>query len=356
MRLPILTACLLATIPFASFSSARQDPANDRVSITNDRPLTSADCRVYYYTTRNTDAYGPADIATVLYGNQIPRVGLDGEVTGYADNILQLDETRILVFDTPSNAERILALFEELDVASDSGDLFEDEHVEIKTHRYVPRYLSSSDVMAALSPYATMTRVRAKGKVLPNFELLNQSGVILMRDTPSNLDAMLAVLADIDVPSPQIELTCYVLRGKGAYVENGLPKELTDNLSRLVPFKGFELASMGVVRSSTSGDESNTISIEMLGENEKFNLQIEIKAFDSANEGQEVLTMPYCHATQDVFEHALLDEEGMEIQYVPKTSRRLFTTSAAIQNGEFAVMGATGADPVFVVLRFERVG
>ena len=141
----------------------------------------------------------------------------------------------------------------------------------------------------------------------------------------------------IDLARRLVELTCYVLRGTNQPSDTGLPSELVDNLTRLVPYAGFDLATMGIIR--TGADYAGTgLSMDMQGTNESFSMSARLTAFDDRSGGPEVLTIRDCHMMR-----------------VQNGVTELFKTDTSIVGGEYAVLGATGSTPVFVVLRFERV-
>jgi hypothetical protein len=119
-------------------------------------------------------------------------------------------------------------------------------------------------------------------------------------------------------------------------VSPGIPSQITDNLKRLVPYSSFELASMGVLRMSTSASSLSN-SLRMPGNGEVFEMSLRVSAFD---EKEGVLSF---------------NDFDMNKQE-PMGQTNLFSTATSVQAGEYAVMGASGADPVFVVLHFEVIG
>lgn len=335
MRNPLLT--LVAALPLAGLAFTLPTPPPLPQDALNDRAAPEAH-RVYYYTVEQGDAYFIGDMATTIYGVNIPKLDPDGHVVGMTENIIVLDDHRLLIYDRPSSAEKILTLCKELDVPAQAETQADREFT---SEIYTPRYVSVEDARLALEPF---NRVILESNAGPrsNLQLLGNSGRLMLRDTAANLDKMRALLDELDRSAPQIELTCYVLRGLDEPVDNGLPKELTDNLSRIVPFPGFDLATMGVVR--TSADSSGaSVSIEMPGIDERFELDAQISAFDAQGDGRQVLTLSNCRMKRMIW------QPGSD------TLQPLFETNVALGSGEYAVMGATGSNPIFVVLRFERV-
>ena len=308
---------------------------------------------VHFYTTRNVDAYELADIAENLYGRLVDKLDDAGQVTGGTYNVQVLGDARLVIFDTDERAKAILELCKKIDVLEE--DLDELERLEalvpvLKSMEYSPRYLSTSDLMGALRPFerqlatepTSRGAVTSVGGLSMNISMLEQTGSLIIRDTAAALAEISTLLDTIDKPSPQVQLVCYVLRGsKESSDDSGqdshsIPTEITDNLKRLVPYSSFDLASMGVLRMSTSASRQSN-SLRMPGKSEVFEMRLRVGAFDHKD---GVLSL-------DNFEMMKREPMGQE---------NLFATSTSVNAGEYAVMGASGADPVFVVLHFEVIG
>ena len=354
MHTPLLALLPLVVLPLLSPTPVLQDPSADSWTENADNEFVTRDqAQVYYFTPQHAYADELQEVAYTLYGSDIATLDRAGNIIDFTSNMLVIGDSRILIFDSPENAELILKLFVDLVKPIEFVERKPAPSEELRTAHYTPRYLSALDVLEALGPLTHLVEGRGDSSMptpAKNVRVLNNSGLILMLDTQAHIDEMLAFLDSIDRPAAQLELTCYVLRGTDQPVSNNLPKELTSNLARLVPFAGFELASMGIVRTS-AGSAGNLVSIEMQGKNEQFTLDTRISAFDMQKSGAEVLTMNGCqviHSYTDV-----IDPSDVNARAAGKMrSRQLFSTSASINGGEYAVMGATGTDPIFVVLRF----
>ena len=235
----------------------------------------------------------------------------------------------------------------------------EAESPALTSMEYSPRYLSTDDLMDALRPFQhpidSMTNRTGSVGMNMNISVLGDSGQLIIRDTKVAIAEITDLLASLDKPSPQVQLVCYVLRGAKSEVDFtddsgniigtvsnqvptslNIPSEVTDNLSRLVPYSNFELATMGVLRMSTSATPwPNTL--RMPGGAESFEMSLKIAAFDEA---EGVLSFSN-------FGMKKLEDMG---------PTNLFATATSVQAGEYAIMGAAGADPIFVVLHFEVIG
>jgi hypothetical protein len=299
---------------------------------------------IFYYNCKHRDAFDILDIADELFGRSVLKTDNRGrpETT---HNIHVLDESRIIVFDVADHAKRVLTLLDELDVETPESarDAIEPDE-ELVSVEYRPRYLGISDLIDALIPFQ-----RSLDPGAENISVLHDSGRLILRDYPEQLEEMRSLLKTIDVPDQQVELTCYILRGATEETPKSslAPADLTENLARLVPYTGFELASMGVLRMTTAAN-SPSVSLHMPGTDEEYDLSLRIGAYDhptdpgatngSSNTG--VLTLNQCSVMQEG------DMGRIE----------LFSTTTSIAAGEYAVMGASGAEPIFVVLRFMPVG
>lgn len=293
---------------------------------------------VYYFRSKTGKALELATAAESLFGRSFSSPSWEstmGNMPGgrLTRNIVVIDRTTIVVFETAERAKQILELFENLD--KDTQPKVAGS--EVVAVEYAPRYLDVNDLMSALGPYR---RQDTNGF---NIAALNETGKLILRDEQRLVDEMTTLLASLDVPSPQIEISCYVLSGSSSPDTTGMvPKELSDNLSRLVPFVGFQLESYGILRTTTLGSRKG-VAIEMpggLSHLDDYRMALRVAAFDAKT---KVISLSECSVSAS-----------------PKDGRRgstmLFSTSTSIQAGEYAVIGATGATPTFVVLRFQQVG
>ena len=339
--------------------------------------------QVYFYTALHVGSYELADVAHNLYGRVVDKRDDYGrvinkrddfgQVIGGTQNVQVLGNDRIVIFDTEERALAILDLCRKIDVVQKDVEAIErlaDLSSRLTSMEYSPRYLSANDLMDALRPFQhSITdfmdpngRMRTTAGANMNISVLGDSGQLIIRDSKEALAEITALLATLDKPSPQVQLVCYVLRGAksdtntesdwGHDVEAAsntpqganewgmsspnIPSEVTDNLSRLVPYSNFKLATMGVLRMSTSATPwPNTL--RMPGDDESFEMSLQIAAFDEA---EGILSF---------------SNFGMK-KGQPMGPTNLFATATSVQAGEYAVMGAAGADPIFVVLHFEVIG
>ncbi|MFT4711493.1 MAG: hypothetical protein ACI8Q9_002636 [Planctomycetota bacterium] len=375
----IQTACaLLAFAPLLGLTTSlapTNTPALQDGAAATTPGATAELPQVHFYSAKHVNTFELAEVAENLFGRVVNKYDDLGRVSGGTNNVQLLGIDRLVIFDTDERAQAILDLCRLIDVIEDDLAEFEqqvDMHPVLKSVEYAPRYLSSNDLMDALRPFhrpiqavshnpGAVTSMFSGGM---NIDVLGDSGSLMIRDTEEAIAEITDLLKTLDQPSPQVQLVCYVLRGsKGeeadgdserrsnggvksqttvngaddwGRVSPGIPSQITDNLKRLVPYSSFELASMGVLRMSTSASSLSN-SLRMPGNGEVFEMSLRVSAFD---EKEGVLSF---------------NDFDMNKQE-PMGQTNLFSTATSVQAGEYAVMGASGADPVFVVLHFEVIG
>jgi type II secretory pathway component GspD/PulD (secretin) len=152
---------------------------------------------------------------------------------------------------------------------------------------------------------------------------LGQRNMLLVHDTPEQVEKIKAFIAGIDRPLQQVTITYYVVSGTTEVDDAApaIPAELVENLKRLVPAKAYWLELSGVLRGSVSG---------------KMTIQDELRHM-------ELLLAPSSFSAQD----ATLGLEACRFEF----QKRAFSTAVTLREGEYTVIGAAGDSPVFLVLR-----
>lgn len=233
----------------------------------------------------------------------------------------------------------LVALVAELD-AQWSGQRGDADDAELVSLEYRARNVTLDNLANALAPFShpiTLFDGMSRYQV-SNMSFLDDRGLVVARGPQAEIEQIEAVLKRIDVPQQQVLVTCYLIRGtEAAGGESRLPKELTTNLAKLVPFAGFESLAMGILRSDALTRMTMTVDY---APSEKFDLGLRPRAFD-AETGS--LTLEQC-------------EFGLSRGMGETHSTQRFTTSAAIHAGEYTVLGAVGAEPIFVVLHLTLAG
>lgn len=172
------------------------------------------------------------------------------------------------------------------------------------------------------------------GEAPPTLSFVPERNLVLVRGTKAQVREAKTVLERLDVPRPRVMLSCYVVAGaESAGGDGRVPADLAADLGQLVPYAGFDLLSSAFLPSDTSGPLR--LKVELDGRDGDLELSMRPVAYD-ADTG--TLTL----GTVD-FELSLLEDS--------RKNRRAFTTSTNLRNGEYTVLGAVGADPVFVVIK-----
>lgn len=330
MKIQLLSCALAALLPLTSLApTPNLEPATlqDSGWESEEEPEPT----ITFYEPKHTNIDELHAVCYEIFGRVIYKDDSETE------NMMRLSPNRMLIFDTPERTKQIITLFESIDIPVDQGE--PEPEVLLHSVQYKPRHLSIRDLNQALAPFR---RVVSNGL---NIVELDDSGRFLLRDTPDRLAQMQNMLNRIDVAAPQVELTCYILRGAAkAQPDSGfIPKALTDNLSRLVPIEHFELASMGVLRMGAAAN-TGAKSIKMQGSDESFLLEMRVGAFDQSADSPSSLSLTRCSVV-----HTSPVPNGT-------INTTLFSTDTTILGSEYAVIGASGKQPTFVVLRFKPVG
>jgi len=279
--------------------------------------------RTFYFTPINADADQLCDTARRLYGRELwvaERGGLDGPPV---TNLLRMGDT-IIIYDTEEHARAIGEALHAID-----GQLARPQRNDAVTvAEWKPRHIALESARQALGSFMRQTSVRDEtGRYtdVQNISVLQDRGQLILRDTPDQVQQMLALLARLDVPETQALLTCMVVRGRRDMggSDPGIPAELAQHLGQLVPFQEFELVTIGVLRTSTLARD---VTLRM---DDEYRLSLESDAYDA-----EAQTITARCAFQDGGNQSL-------------------ETHTSLRAGEYTVLGAAGREPLFAVLKIE---
>ncbi|MEW6074427.1 MAG: hypothetical protein AB1726_17765 [Planctomycetota bacterium] len=251
-------------------------------------------------------------------------------------NMSLLGDT-IVLYDVPEQVKRISSMLQELDVAP---------RVELTTFEYHPRYVAISSLSGALRSYQrhiVLTDAHGQSRA-DNIAWMQDRSVVIVRDTKEAVAEIQALLARIDVPEPQVTITCWVIRGGKEGSGAGLPAELTENLARLVPELRFTAAGFALIRTAAAPGRPVELHIEGTGA-DTYDLAFVPSAYDPK---MGSLTIDQCQLKHRRIETAPASE-GRPAQFSAATE--LFTTNTILRGGEYTVLGATGTEPVFLVVR-----
>ena len=123
----------------------------------------------------------------------------------------------------------------------------------------------------------------------------------------------------------------------------GLPSELETHLKKLVPQFEFTSVGFSLIRTSVDGGELK-LSVATDGK-VQYQLSFYPVAFDPRTGS---MTVRQCSLVKH-FTHTTSKQAGAFS--LEKTSEEVFSTSAILRGGEYTVLGATGREPIFLVLQ-----
>ena len=324
---------ILFVLPFLvthlADAAAAQNPEKSQV-------VSLSDIRLESYQPQYLAAKDLYPAADRTVGRSLYIAERGGEFGEAASNLTLLAD-RILVYDEPKYVEVILAALGKLDQPS-AANLAPEALVSTE---YAPRYITLESVNSALRSFDNRySGVQGAVTRPQNVSFVEERNLVILRDAQARIDEMLAILRSIDVPEPQAMLTCYVVSAGAA---GGLPQELEANMKKLLPELEFGAAGFGMLRSSVA--PGRTLALRIEGEEHSFDLGFSPVAYDPATGS---LTIKNCRLERDEYQSVF---NGTETQRQFSGRRQVFNTNAVLRGGEYTVLGSTGPEPLFLVLR-----
>ena len=209
---------------------------------------------------------------------------------------------------------------------------------------YKLRYVSSNAVREALQSMDRNFMQQRQGQEPRGLSIgyVEERGVVLVRGTAAEVSKAKAILTELDVAPPNLMISCYLVQGKAGASTPSLPAALVRDLSALVPFEGFELLSSGMLPSDASSQLGLDVELEA-GKGE-FSLEMYPAAYD---EDRGLLKLSSIKFKMSLYTNVSGKRER---------TQRSFSTSTSLATDKFTVLGAVGADPVFVVVRMTQLG
>jgi len=308
-------------------------------------PVVSVDTiQLRTYTPAFVSAEGLLQIAERTVGRSLfvlERGGMEGEPV---DNLSQLGRS-IVLYDEPAYVARMLSALQALDQPTGKK-----EADPLVVREYAPRYISLSSAGEALQPFQRRYEAGegATRTLTDSLSYLRERNQIVLRDTEENLGRMEELLKRLDVPEPQALLTCYLVQADPSGDGAGLPKDLLANLAKIVPQFRFRSIGFALLQTSIAPGRSLTLRIDG-GPEVGFDLSFSPVAYDPTTAS---LSVQNCTVQRDLY--ASVTRDGTT-ERQRAGDRRLFTTNTVFHGGEYTVLGATGADPVFLVVRLTPV-
>jgi hypothetical protein len=336
-----LPLALLLALPLVSKAQEAKPPSARAAEV----PVVSVDViELRTYAPLHVPVDGLLDIAERTVGRKLFVIERGGEQGPPVDNLSRLGGS-IVMYDEPAYVARMLSSLQALDKPPVQGDAD-----ALVVREYAPRYISLSSAGDALQPF--QRRYESGGgathTVRDNVSYLRERNQIVLRDTEENLGRMQDLLQRLDVPEPQALLTCYLVQADPSGDGAGLPKDLLANLGRIVP--QFRFRSLGFALLQTSIAPGRNLSLRIDGGPEVgFDLSFSPVAYDPSTAS---LSVQNCILQRD--QYTAVTRDGVT-ERQRAGDRRLFSTNTVFRGGEYTVLGATGAEPVFLVVRLTPV-
>ncbi len=316
MKTAFACLCLsLSTLVAGPLPGAR---AQEATSSSHSALPKRSDVTLTFFTPTHLELEELHTAALQLFGDSFRVSTPDGGWANVA-HFIQVSKS-LGVQETPQEAEKILATLNRLDLIARE----EEKPVPVETLEYTPRHITIDSLLPAIDQQVYNVWVSP----------VEEKRILLVRGRAAQVAETRRLLAKLDVPSPQVTITCHLIRG----LEQGtssptLPTELVENLRRILPMSGFELVSVGVLHAAVA---SSTIQLETsAGPGLSYNLQLQPSAYDAA---EGTLTLASCF---------------FQLRVGPTDAARSheLRTNLALRAGEYTVLGALGSEPIFVVLR-----
>lgn len=314
--------------------AVQQDDASDTQANTSQPPLLSlSDLSIQHYTPVHVEGSQLYELAEGMVGRNFYLKERGGWRGDPVSNLTVVGET-LLLYDTEEYLKRMQQTLIAIDLPSVESTTVDEDPVI--TFHYAPRHLSRSDLRSILPG---MSR---------NAFMANERNFLVVRDKASVVAELKTLLEEVDVPADQVLVTAYLVRGWTLGDETpSLPTELTEHLSRLVPGLPLEFAGFAMLRSTVMPVRSSgsagvyqgpplKLKLTGSGPSEDYLLSFRPSAYDRET---GTLTVEDCQLNQQV-------ETGLD---------GVFSTNTVFRGDEYTVLGATGAKPIFVVVRLTRV-
>ncbi len=239
------------------------------------------------------------------------------------------------------------------------------------TREFRPRHVPLELLQQALQPFQRFLAV-GPSEQRTNFNWIVPANLLLVEETAERLEEIAALIERIDRPAPQLQVTALILQSSPLGTTPGgaagdLPGELYEALATIAPSAEFSVLSSAVLRCTvrpdrrcrlsssealnTSGanatpvpDPAHLSGLSQAGNPSRWDLSFVPAAFD-VEDG--VLELSKC-----TFE---LQRGQSRTAPASGTANQSFETEFSAALGEWTVIGAVGAQPVFVALRLDPV-
>ena len=258
-----------------------------------------------------------------------------GRVVSPLPNLSELAGT-ILIYDTQEYSARVLEMLKALDQAPQEPEEVEDmsQYSEIMVE-YTARNVPVNYLNSALGSFGDIYDFSVVG-----------NRMITARIPEYAKATFLEFMERVDQPDPCVLLTCYLLTGSDSAVKGNGPQppaEVVQSLKSILP--GLEFRSIGFSMVQSTISEGRQIHLGVSGSDDmRYELKFSPLAFDVQSGDMNVLNCELRRHKES--------GEGGRGQNAPQL---MLITDTVFRGNQFTVLGASGQDPVFVVIHSRMV-
>jgi len=244
--------------------------------------------------------------------------------------------------------DRGILIYEELDKADLLVErlttLDESQKIESKKSlmvtEYQPRFVSPEGLFDGIQSFKSFIPESYQGTTtsIPNISFMRERGLLIIRDYPERAKKILETLERIDQPVPQTMMVCQVIQGSNRKPSDGEPMasaEIASQLTQILPYEYYTISGAGMLRANvTAGAKLELYMDDTYSATWQYRLRMRVGSYDAK---QGALNLEDCELSKKN------QSKGEQ--------RPLFLTSTTIYQGEYAVIGVTGAEPLYLVVQ-----
>ncbi len=246
---------------------------------------------------------------------------------------------QIIIYDTKPYTARVLETLKTLDQpAKDAGvqvDLTRPAEVMVE---YTARNVSVSSLSAALRSFGNLQYSEVGSRM------------VAARMAPERKQNFLEFMERVDQPDPCVLLTCYLLRAEDSSAGASgpqPPKDVTASLQAILPDLNFRSVGFSMVQSTVSEGREIQLGVDA-SDGKRYQLKFNPMAFDKKSGNMTVLN---CELTGQGNEPNQAARGGVQF-----SGRELMLgTDTVFPGNQYTVLGASGKDPVFLVVHSRMI-
>jgi hypothetical protein len=292
-----------------------------------------ADMVLKNFTPKNMEVSEFYRMAQDLYGRKI----MVGE--NWHPNLSPTSNSGLVVYEDKAVIDTLLKNMATLD-----GSQAPNTQGDLVVREYQPHHLSPDGMMEGLDAFRTRLTIGRGNdrRSTYNITLLKERGVIQVRDREEAVAEIVETMERLDQPAPQVVVACQIVRGVNKLTGEAAKLELKNQLKPFLPYENYQIEAIGMLRGNAiSGTDMQLDMASKAGEEDagaQYNLEMRVGSFDPKS---GALNLQRCRL--------LMTDVGTGAR------RELFSTETTIFGGEYAVLGVTGAEPLFLVVRVQSV-